>query len=76
VGSIFAEVIERVLKANRPLTGPNMKAALEGLSDWDSGGISGLPINLKGHQIATGRIYRFDANAKLFEPASGWIRTS
>jgi branched-chain amino acid transport system substrate-binding protein len=53
-----------------------MKAALEGLSDWDSGGISGLPINLKGHQIATGRIYRFDANAKLFEPASGWIRTS
>jgi branched-chain amino acid transport system substrate-binding protein len=53
-----------------------MKAALETMTDWDSGGISGLPVNLKGHQIATGRIYRFDANAKLFEPASGWIRTA
>ena len=76
VGTIFAEVMERVLKANKPLTGPNMKAALETMTDWDSGGISGLPVNLKGHQIATGRIYRFDANAKLFEPASGWIRTA
>jgi branched-chain amino acid transport system substrate-binding protein len=53
-----------------------MKAALETLTDWDSGGICGLPVNLKGHQIATGRIYRFDATTKLFEPASGWIRTA
>jgi len=76
VGAIFSEVMERVLKANKPLTGPNMKAALQTMTDWDSGGISGLPVNLKGHQIATGRIYRFDANAKLFEPASGWIKTA
>ena len=76
VGSLFAEIMERVLKANRPLTGANMKAALETLTDWDSGGICGLPVNLKGHQIATGRIYRFDATTKLFEPASGWIRTA
>ena len=69
-------MMERVLRANRPLTGPNMKSALESMTEWDSGGICGLPVNLRGHQIATGRIYRFDAGTKLFEPASGWIRTT
>jgi hypothetical protein len=75
VRKTFSVDFERVLKANKPLTGPNMKEALESLGDWDSGGISGLPVNLKGHQIATGRIYRFDTSTKLYEPASGWIRT-
>jgi branched-chain amino acid transport system substrate-binding protein len=76
VGMIFSEVMERVLKAKKPLTGANMKAALESMQDWDSGGICGLLVNLKGHQIASGRIYRFDAQTKLFEPASGWLKTA
>jgi branched-chain amino acid transport system substrate-binding protein len=75
VGTIFSEVLEAVLKANRPLTGANMKAALENLTAYDTGGIMGVPADLKGHQIAAGRIYRFDVGTKLFEPASGWIRT-
>ena len=76
VGTIFSEVMESVLKANRPLTGANMKAALESMTAFDTGGIMGVPANLKGHQIAAGRIYKFDAGTKLFEPASGWIRTA
>ncbi len=76
VGMIFSEVIERCLKANKALTGPNMKAALESINDWDTGGLTGLLVSLKGHQIGSGRIYAYDAKSKLMEPASGWIKTA
>ena len=76
VGMVFAEVIERCLKAGKALTGNNMKAALESINDWDTGGITGLLASLKGHQIASGRIYAYDAKSKLIEPASGWIKTA
>jgi branched-chain amino acid transport system substrate-binding protein len=76
VGMIFAEVIERCLKAGKPLTGPNMKVALESIVDWDTGGVTGLLASLKGHQIASGRIYAYDVNTRRLEPASGWIRTA
>jgi branched-chain amino acid transport system substrate-binding protein len=75
VGMIFAEVLERTLKAKKQLTGPNMKAALESIVDWDTGGMCGLTVDLRGHQIASGRIYRYDGTTKLYEPASGWIKT-
>jgi branched-chain amino acid transport system substrate-binding protein len=76
VGMIFSEVIERCLKAGKALTGPNMKAALESIENWDTGGLTGLLVSLKGHQIASGRIYMYDAKTKLLEPASGWIKTA
>jgi len=75
VGMIFSEVMERVLKAGKPLTGANMKAALESIDNWDTGGVTGLLISLKDHQIASGRIYAYNADSKLMEPASGWIKT-
>jgi len=76
VGMIFAEVLERCLKAGKPLTGPNMKAALESIADWDTGGVTGHLVSLKTHQIPSGRIYAYDATTKLFQPASGWIKTA
>jgi len=76
VGMIFSEVIERCLKAGKSLSGPNMKAALESIHDWDTGGVTGLLASLKGHQIPSGRIYMYDAKSKLLEPASGWIKTA
>jgi branched-chain amino acid transport system substrate-binding protein len=76
VGMIFSEIIERVLKEGKPLTGPNMKAALESIDNWDTGGVVGTPVSLKSHQIAAGRIYQYDAGTKLLQPASDWIRTA
>jgi branched-chain amino acid transport system substrate-binding protein len=76
VGMIFAEVLERCIKANKPLTGANMRAALESINDWDTGGVTGLLVSLKGHQIPSGRIYAYDAATKLLQPASGWIKTA
>lgn len=73
-GMVFAEIAERCIKANKPLTLPNMKAAMESMKQWDSGGIFGQLADLSGHQIPLGRIYAYDAGKKAMEPASSWIK--
>jgi branched-chain amino acid transport system substrate-binding protein len=73
-GMLFAEIAERCIKANKPLELPHMKAALESLKDWDSGGIIGLQADLSTHQIPVGRMYAYDPNKKTMEPASDWIK--
>ena len=73
-GMVFAEIAERCIKANKPLTLPNMKAALESMKQWDSGGIFGQLTDLSSHQIPIGRIYSYDSGKKSMEPASGWIK--
>ena len=73
-GMIFAEVAERCIKANKPLQLQHMKAALESMKDWDTGGIIGLLANVSSHQIPAGRVYRYDPEKKTMEPASGWIK--
>lgn len=73
-GMIFAEVAERCIKANKPLTLPNMKAALESMTAWDTGGVTGLLADLSGHQVPVGRMYAYDADKKTMEPASSWIK--
>ena len=73
-GMVFAEIAERCIKANKPLTLANMKAAMEGMRQWDSGGIFGQLADLSGHQIPLGRIYSYDAKKQAMEPSSGWIK--
>jgi branched-chain amino acid transport system substrate-binding protein len=73
-GMIFAEIAERCIKNGKPLTLPNMKAALESIKDWDAGGLAGLPVDLSRHQIASGRTYRYNASAKNMEPLGDWIK--
>jgi len=73
-GMVFAEIAERCIKANKPLTLPNMKAALESMKEWDSGGIFGTLVDLSKHQAPVGRIYRYDPKTKSMEPASSWIK--
>jgi branched-chain amino acid transport system substrate-binding protein len=71
---VFAEIAERCIKANKPLTLPNMKAALASMKEWDSGGIFGALVDYSSHQAPIGRIYTFDPAKKTMEPASGWIK--
>ena len=73
-GMVFAEIAERCIKANKPLTLPNMKAALESMKAWDSGGIFGTLVDWSKHQAPVGRIYRYDAKTKNMEPASSWLK--
>lgn len=73
-GMIFAEIAERCIKANKPLQLPHMKAALESMKSWDTGGITGLLADVSSHQIPVGRMYSYDPDKKTMEPASGWIK--
>ena len=71
VGMIFDQIIGRTLAAKKELTGPNMKAALESINKWDTGGIFGVPVSMKTHAIPVGRTYL--VTGKSIEPASDWI---
>jgi branched-chain amino acid transport system substrate-binding protein len=73
-GMIFAEIAERTLKAGKPLDLPSMKAALESVTNWDSGGIMGLPADFSTHQIPIGRMYSYDMTRKTMEPAGQWLK--
>ena len=73
-GMVFAEIAERCIKANKPLLLPHMKAALESMKEWDSGGVTGLLADLSTHQVPVGRVYSYDPDKKTMEPASGWIK--
>lgn len=50
-----------------------MKAALDGIKDFDTGGLIGVPITIKGNSIPVGRIYQADFKQKKMLPASDWI---
>jgi len=71
---VFAEVADRCLKANRPLTLPNMRAALESIKGWDTGGLIGVPVDLSRREVAAGRVVKYNPAKKAMEPAGDWIR--
>ncbi|HEX7045221.1 MAG TPA: ABC transporter substrate-binding protein [Burkholderiales bacterium] len=71
---LLTEAAKRTLEAGKPLTGKNLKAALNSIRDFDTGGIIGVPITIKGNSIPVGRIYRADMKAQKMVPVSDWIR--
>jgi branched-chain amino acid transport system substrate-binding protein len=73
VGMIFDEVLTRTIAAKKPLTGPNMKASLESIDKWDTGGIFGVPVSLKTHSIPVGRVYKVDVAGRNIVANSDWI---
>ncbi len=70
---LFVEAAKRTLAAGKPLDGKNLKAALNSLKDFDTGGIIGVPITISGNSIPVGRVYKADVKAKKMVPASDWI---
>lgn len=70
---LFVESAKRCLEANKPLTGPNLKAALNSIKDFDTGGVIGVPITIRGNSIPVGRVYKADMKAQRMVPASDWI---
>lgn len=73
-GMVFAEIADRCLKAKKPLDLPNMKAALESIKDWDTGGLIGLPVDLSKHEVPAGRLIKYNMDKKYMEPVGGWIK--
>lgn len=71
---LMIESVKRTLDAGKELNGPNLKAALNSLKDFDTGGIIGVPISIPGNSIPVGRIYQADVKQKKMVPVSDWIR--
>ncbi|MCL4698793.1 MAG: ABC transporter substrate-binding protein [Burkholderiaceae bacterium] len=70
---LMTEATKRTLDAGKPLNGKNLKAALNSIANFDTGGIIGTPITIKGNSIPVGRIYRADTKTQKMVPASDWI---
>ena len=70
---LFVEAAKRTLDAKKELTGKNLKAALNSIKDFDTGGLIGVPITIKGNSIPVGRVYKADMKAQRMVPASDWI---
>lgn len=71
---LFAEAARRTLDAGKPLDGKNLKAALNTIKDFDTGGLIGVPITIAGNSIPVGRVYRADMKAQKMVAASDWIK--
>jgi branched-chain amino acid transport system substrate-binding protein len=75
-GMLFCEIARRTIEAGQPMSGTAMKAALNSIRDFDTGGIIGAPVSIQGNTIPVGRVYRFDAAQRRMVPEGGWIRMS
>lgn len=70
---LLTEAAKRTLDAGNELTGKNMKIALSSIRNFDTGGLIGVPLSIKGNSIPIGRIYKADFKAQKMVPASDWI---
>ena len=70
---LLTEAARRTLAAGNELNGKNMKIALSSIRGFDTGGIIGVPLSIKGNSIPIGRIYRADFKAQKMVAASDWI---
>lgn len=70
---LWVECMNRVIEADQPVTPDNLMAALGNIRSWDSGGFFGEPVDVVDNKIGQGRVYRYNADNRLFEPASDWI---
>ena len=71
---LYLESAKRTLDAGKELNGANLKAALNTIENFDTGGIIGTPITIKGNSIPVGRVYRYDAAKKSMVADSDWIQ--
>ena len=72
-GMILTEVIKRTMDAGLELTGDNLKATLDGIKDWDTGGLIGVPVTFRNNSIPVGRIYKGNSATGRMDPVSDWI---
>lgn len=72
--ALATEGMRRCLNAGKELTGPNIKAAMNTIKDFDLGGVIGVPVSFPGNSTNVGRIYRANIKAGRMEPVSDWIR--
>lgn len=70
---LLIEAADRTLAAGQELTAENLKAALNTIEDFDTGGLIGVPISIPGNSVPVGRVYQYDAGAQRMVAVSDWI---
>jgi branched-chain amino acid transport system substrate-binding protein len=70
---LLTEAARRCLEAGNELNGRNLKTALSSIRNFDTGGLIGVPLSIKGNSIPIGRIYKADFKAQKMLPVSDWI---
>lgn len=70
---ILLESARRVLEEGKELTGTSLKAAMNTIENFDTGGLIGVPISTPGNSIPIGRVYRYSAAEQKMLPISDWI---
>lgn len=70
---VMVESAKRVLANGEELNGDTLKAAMNSIKDFDTGGIMGLPISIPGNSIPVGRVYEYSAEEQKMLPVSDWI---
>ena len=71
---LMTEAAKRTLDAKKELTAANMKASLNSIKDFDTGGLIGVPISIPGNTVPVGRVYQYDGAKKTMLPVSDWIK--
>jgi branched-chain amino acid transport system substrate-binding protein len=73
---ILREAIGRAIDAGKPLNGETLIAEINGLKDWDSGGIFGVPISFDKNRIPYGVVYDYSWPNGQFtvKRASAWTK--
>lgn len=73
---LLIESAKRTLASGKELTGTNLKEALNSIKDFDTGGLIGVPVSVKGNSIPIGRVYQYDAKGNTMVAVSEWIDLS
>lgn len=70
---LMVEAAERTLANGDELNGDTLKTALSSISEFDTGGIFGIPVSVKENAVPFGRVYEYNAEAEQMQPTSDWI---
>lgn len=72
-GMVWAEAIGRTIDAGRPLTADNIRASLNSIANWDTGGIASVPVTVRNNSIPFGRVFKVNMAKGRYEPVSDVI---
>ena len=67
---VWAETIERTIDAGKPLTVDNLRATLNSIENWDTGGIASVPVTVRKNSIPFGRVFKANMAKGRYEPVS------
>lgn len=75
-GMMAAQATEAVIDAGKEVNGPNLVAAMEAITDWDTGGIIGAPVSFASHSGGWGQVIRWEKKDGdwLAVPVSDWMK--